>query len=581
MVAPFIVAPAHLEHDGGDGERADDGGDERRVAGVGLACRLETTPAGARTGRGTRRRRRRRRGRTPTLALSVEVTGRALDLFDGEVRRQHPQHLGREQAAGEHRAGRVRRRRRRRRRARPPVVAQRAASSMSWVARTTAPPPAACSATAASKRVARLGVHAPGWLVEQEHVGAADGHGRDGHPLALAAREAARVAVRQSRSRWRRASHRSTVVGVVTTEQPQRLLQLAADGRREQERVRVLGDVGDGPRRDRSRRRDTVWSEASDAQQRGLARSVPSEQRDDLALGGRRGPGRRARRRPPSDDGDAAGGHEHPSGRLDGTVRRAIRQRRSDVRPRLLHRQRRRLPAEQPAEAGDARRAGVGGEDVARAARRRRRVPSVTITARSASGAARSRRCSARSTVVPRSALRRPMAASTSSAPCGSSCDVGSSSTRAERRGGQRAGDGAALALAARQRGGRAVAEVGDVERVEHLLDPAPHRGFVGAEVLEHEGEVGLDLVDDELRLGVLVHEPDDVGHGRGRIRHRRAAEGDDLAREAPAGGVGHQSVGGAQQRALPGARRTGHEQDLVAGARSRSTSRRTGGPSG
>ncbi len=59
-------------------------------------------------------------------------------------------------------------------------------------------------------------------------------------------------------------------------------------------------------------------------------------------------------------------------------------------------------------------------------------APTPSTTARSASGAARSRRCSASSTVVPRSALRRATAASTSSAPWGSSCDVGSSRTSAD-----------------------------------------------------------------------------------------------------------------------------------------------------
>ena len=47
-----------------------------------------------------------------------------------------------------------------------------------------------------------------------------------------------------------------------------------------------------------------------------------------------------------------------------------------------------------------------------------------------------------------------------------------------EHRGrrGQRARDRAALPFAARERRRRAVAQVGDRERVEHLLDPAPHR---------------------------------------------------------------------------------------------------------
>ena len=120
--------------------------------------------------------------------------------------------------------------------------------------------------------------------------------------------------------------------------------------------------------------------------------------------------------------------------------------------------------------------------------------------------------------MVPRSALRRPSAASTSSAPCGSSCDVGSSSTSA-------CGAAAsAPAIAHRCRSppesvvGVAVAQVRDAERVEHLLDPAAHRVLGEPEVLEHEREVALDVVDDELGLGVLVR--------RSRRRRRARAGG-------------------------------------------------------
>ncbi len=110
----------------------------------------------------------------------------------------------------------------------------------------------------------------------------------------------------------------------------------------------------------------------------------------------------------------------------------------------------------------------------------RSRPPS-SRTARSASGAARSSRCSASTTVVPRSALSRPTAANTSSAPCGSSCEVGSSSTSAS------GAAASAPAIAQRWRSPPdkrrrvAVAQVRDPERVEHLLDPSPHRLRRGA----------------------------------------------------------------------------------------------------
>ena len=51
-----------------------------------------------------------------------------------------------------------------------------------------------------------------------------------------------------------------------------------------------------------------------------------------------------------------------------------------------------------------------------------------------------------------------------------------------------------------------------DAERVERFLDAPPHGIGREAEVLEHEREITLHVVDDELRLGVLRDEPHDVG---------------------------------------------------------------------
>ena len=78
-------------------------------------------------------------------------------------------------------------------------VAHRAASSTSWVAITTAPPAAACACDRGLERGARRRVDAAGRLVEQQHRRPADRDRGDGDPLALAAREAARVAVGQRR----------------------------------------------------------------------------------------------------------------------------------------------------------------------------------------------------------------------------------------------------------------------------------------------------------------------------------------------------------------------------------------------
>ncbi len=80
------------------------------------------------------------------------------------------------------------------------------------------------------------------------------------------------------------------------------------------------------------------------------------------------------------------------------------------------------------------------------------------------------------------------------------------------RAGGERAGDHAPLPLASREGGRIPVAEVRDAERVEHLLDAPPHGFLREAEVLEHEREIVFDVVDHELRFGILGDEADDVG---------------------------------------------------------------------
>ncbi len=96
----------------------------------------------------------------------------------------------------------------------------------------------------------------------------------------------------------------------------------------------------------------------------------------------------------------------------------------------VAHRQRQRRPAGEAAELDHRRHDGGGGEDLGRLAAddglaRAHR----TSTTRSAYCTTRSRRCSASSTVMPRSCTRRVRAASTSSAAAGSRAEVGSSST--------------------------------------------------------------------------------------------------------------------------------------------------------
>ena len=131
-------------------------------------------------------------------------------------------------------------------------------------------------------------------------------------------------------------------------------------------------------------------------------------------------------------------------------------------------------------------------------------------------------------------------------------------------RGDERTRDRAPLPLAARELGRVAVAQVRDAERVEHLLHPPPHRDRVDPEVLQPERDVGLDPVDHELRLGVLVHEADDVGEQAGCVIARRPSGDHDLTGEASSRGVRHQPVGGPQQRALAATGGADHEQDVA-----------------
>ncbi len=89
------------------------------------------------------------------------------------------------------------------------------------------------------------------------------------------------------------------------------------------------------------------------------------------------------------------------------------------------------------------------------------------------------------------------------------------------RRRRERAGDDAPLLLASGKGGRVAVAEVNDAERIERLLDPPPHRFGREPEVLEHEREVALHVVDDELRFRILGDEADDVGELARMVRSR------------------------------------------------------------
>ena len=188
---------------------------------------------------------------------------------------------------------------------------------------------------------------------------------------------------------------------------------------------------------------------------------------------------------------------------------------------RVAHRERRRVPAEQRTEPGDGRcagiarehrgRAGVRGDDATLGHEHRvvrdRRGPFEPVLRDHDRGAevrveARHRREHVLGSLGIELAGRL---VEHEDRRCGHQCP----------------GDRAPLPFAAGQRRGIAVAQVRDAERVHHLLDPPAHAGRIQSEVLQPERDVGFHPVDHELRLGVLVHEPDDV---------REAGAGDDRA---------------------------------------------------
>ena len=62
---------------------------------------------------------------------------------------------------------------------------------------------------------------------------------------------------------------------------------------------------------------------------------------------------------------------------------------------------------------------------------------------------------------------------------------------------------------------------MGDPQRVERFFDAPTHGRLVMAEVLDDERHVTLDVVDNELRFGILVDEANDIREVSGRVRAR------------------------------------------------------------
>ncbi len=132
------------------------------------------------------------------------------------------------------------------------------------------------------------------------------------------------------------------------------------------------------------------------------------------------------------------------------------------------------------------------------------------------------------------------------------------------RVGGQHRADGHALLLASGQLPERGVAQLGDAEEVQGLLDPPAHDVAREGELLHSVGELLLDRVRDEPGERVLPHHADQAGQVAGAMGRGVPAEEADPAVEPAAGEVRDRAVDEPEQRRLPRPGATDDEGELA-----------------
>ena len=181
----------------------------------------------------------------------------------------------------------------------------------------------------------------------------------------------------------------------------------------------------------------------------------------------------------------------------------------------------------------------------------------------------RSRRCSAIRTVVPRSWTRRWRTARTSSAAAGSSAEVGSSRTRTLGCGVRTEPIATRCCWPPERVAMGAVAQIGQAQQVQGLLDAAAHHVGGQAQRLHAVGELVLDGVRDEVGERVLAHRADHVGEFARLVGAGVAAGDGHPAAQGAAGEVRDQAADRAEERGLadPG----GADQQAPARPRGRS----------
>ena len=110
----------------------------------------------------------------------------------------------------------------------------------------------------------------------------------------------------------------------------------------------------------------------------------------------------------------------------------------------------------------------------------------------------------------------------------------------------------------------RAVAQLGQAEEVERLLDPLAHRLGRNRELLHAVRELLLDDVGDESGERILTDDADDVGELARRMGRGVAAVDGDAAVEDAAGEVRDEAVDRAEQRRLSRAGPTDDQAELA-----------------
>ena len=190
--------------------------------------------------------------------------------------------------------------------------------------------------------------------------------------------------------------------------------------------------------------------------------------------------------------------------------------------------------------------------------------PASITTTRSASANSRPVRCSASTTVTPRSRLMRVTSASSSSAATGSSWLVGSSSSSS----GCPIASTDAMAIRwpspPDSVAGVALGQVRGAGGHQRLLGAGGDRGWRMGDALQPERHLVAHPLGDQLRLGILEHQPGVAGQLARPVVARVQAVDHHAAGQLAAVEVRHQAERGPQQRRLAAARLADDQHQLA-----------------